>query len=197
MFTLRRIAPLFAASLLACGQPADEDTTPQNEALENAPEGIIYLDADAPLPPDFVIQALTSAEQTSMLNAVNATRTKGTKCGTTTYPAATALKLQTNLITAAEKHAADMAAKNYFDHKSLDGKTPGDRIKAAGYAWTAYGENIAAGYATVADTVKGWYASEGHCKNFMSKTVVDAGFGKGYNASSSYKTYWVAVMAKK
>jgi uncharacterized protein YkwD len=196
MLTLRRIAPLFAVGLLAaCGTPLEE-ALPQNEAQENAPQGIVFLDEDTPLPPDFVIQALTAAEQTTMLNAVNATRKVGAKCGTTSYGAATALKPNAKLVTAAENHAADMARYNYFSHTGRDGSNPGTRITRAAYSWSTYGENIAAGYATIADAVKGWYASEGHCKNFMNKNLVEAGFGKGYNSTSMWKTYWVAVLAR-
>lgn len=195
MLTLRRIAPLFALGILACGQP-EEANLPQNEALENAPEGIIYLDEDAPLPPDFVIQAATAAEQTALLNATNATRTKGTKCGVTTYAKATAFISNTKLITAANLHGEDMAKNNYFSHTGKNGSTPGSRITAAGYAWSSYGENIAAGRTTAADTVADWYKSEGHCKNFMNPGLTQIGFGKGYSATSTYKNYWVAVMAK-
>jgi uncharacterized protein YkwD len=38
------------------------------------------------------------------------------------------LQLATPLINAAQAHAEDMAAKNYFDHTSLDGSTVGDRL---------------------------------------------------------------------
>jgi uncharacterized protein YkwD len=197
MLTLRRIAPLCVFGLLAaCGQPEGEQALPQNEALENAPQGIIVVDENTPLPPDFVIQTLTTAEQASMLSTVNATRTRGTSCGGTAYGAAPALKSNAKLINAAEGHGADMAKNNYFSHTGLDGSTPGTRITKAMYSWSAYGENIAAGRTTIADTVKDWYGSTGHCINFMSKTVTEAGFGKGYSATSTYKNYWVAVMAK-
>lgn len=186
---------LFALAAGGCGQ-ALEEGLPQNEALPNAPEGIVFLGEDDPLPPGYTIQALTAAEQTSMLAAVNATRTKGTSCGGVARPKAAALVSHTKLIQSAEAHAKDMADKNYFSHTGKDGSDPGVRIKRTGYDWSAYGENIAAGYATVADAVKGWYASTGHCNNFMNPGVTQVGFGKATNATSMYKTYWVAVLAK-
>lgn len=182
-------------SLAACGQPLDENL-PQNEALPGAPEGIIFLDPDGTLPPGFEIQALSAADQTLMLNTVNATRTKGTTCGGVVKPKAPALASNAKLIQAAEAHAKDMADKNYFSHTGKDGSDPGIRITRTGYAWSTYGENIAAGYPTVADAVKGWYMSSGHCNNFMNSGVTQVGFGKATNASSTYKTYWVAVLAK-
>lgn len=193
----RTLLGLGLSALVAsgCGQALDE-SLPQNEALPDAPEGIIFLGPDDALPPGFTIQALTASEQTTMLNTVNATRTKSKVCGATTYTAATALVSNTKLIAAAEGHAKDMATYNYFSHTGRDGSSVGVRVKRQSYTWSYVGENIAAGYGTIADAVAGWYKSEGHCKNFMNKNFVHVGFGKATNSASTYKTYWVAVLAK-
>ena len=42
---------------------------------------------------------------------------------------------------AARAHSVDMHEKHYFDHNSPDGRTPWDRIKAAGYARPGRGEH--------------------------------------------------------
>src|SRR5262245_29247271 len=44
-----------------------------------------------------------------------------------------ALRFDPSLARAAQGHAADMVAQNYFDHTSLDGRDFSDRAKAAGY----------------------------------------------------------------
>lgn len=197
--TLRRLVPICLLGFVAaCGQPGDDPSSlPAEDSLENAPPGIIVLDEDAPLPADFVIQSLTAAEQSSMLSAVNAKRTRGTTCGTTAFTAAPALVTNSKLVSAAETHAADMASRNYFSHYTKGTNAdPGKRITATGYRWQTYAENIAAGQTSIAAAVDGWYKSEGHCRNFMNKTLTQAGFGKGYSASAAYKYYWVAVMAK-
>ncbi len=197
--TLRRIVPFCLLGLFAaCGQPIDDPAAQQpEEALENAPPGLIVFDEGAPLPADFVIQALTASEQTTMLSTVNAKRTRGATCGTTAYSAAPALVTNAKLVQAAEGHAADMAARNYFSHYTQGtNANPGQRITATGYKWSTYGENIAAGQTSIAAAVDSWYKSAGHCANFMNKSFTQAGFGKGYSASSTYKYYWVAVMAK-
>jgi uncharacterized protein YkwD len=186
---------LLALAASGCGQALDENL-PQNEAQPNAPEGILFLGPDDALPPGFTIQSLTATEQSQMLAAVNATRTKSKVCGTTTYTAAAALVSNSLLISAAEKHALDMATYNYFSHTGRDGSTVGTRVTRTGYKWSTVGENIAAGYTTIADTVAGWYKSEGHCKNFMNKAFTQVGFGKAYTSTSTYKYYWVAVLAK-
>ncbi len=49
---------------------------------------------------------------------------------------------------AAQGHSDDMAARGFFDHTDPDGDGPGERITAAGYRWSTYGENIAKGQQT-------------------------------------------------
>jgi uncharacterized protein YkwD len=51
------------------------------------------------------------------------------------------------LIQAARLHSQDMNDQGYFAHISPQGASPGDRISAAGFAWTGYGESIAGGTA--------------------------------------------------
>ena len=50
---------------------------------------------------------------------------------------------------AARAHSRDMTDQDYFDHLSLDGRTPWDRMAAAGYVdFSAAAENIALSFAT-------------------------------------------------
>jgi uncharacterized protein YkwD len=131
-----------------------------------------------------------------MLNQVNALRASGTSCGGVPYPPVPALQLQGNLTRAADAHAADMASRDYFSHNSLDGTDPGTRMTRAGYRWSAWAENIAAGQPTPASVIGGWFASAGHCQNFMSSAVTQVGFGFAENPGSTYRTYWVADLGR-
>lgn len=80
------------------------------------------------------------------LARINRVRTVGADChsGGVFGPAA-ALIWNTGLTHAASAHSAEMAAKNYFSHASIDGQTTASRVNATGYLWSALGENIAAG----------------------------------------------------
>ncbi|TMR21557.1 CAP domain-containing protein [Nonomuraea turkmeniaca] len=78
---------------------------------------------------------------------------------------------------AAERHSADMAANNYFDHDSRDGRTFDRRIRAAGYAFTRAGENIAKGQPTAAAVVRAWLNSPGHRANIMNCAFTHIGVG--------------------
>lgn len=100
------------------------------------------------------------------------------------------LSLNGDLVESARAHSADMAAQNYFDHTGLDGRSPGDRIAATGYAASSWGENIAAGYETPQAVVEGWMNSPGHRANILSDNYCDIGVGYADGEGSSYPSYW-------
>jgi uncharacterized protein YkwD len=126
----------------------------------------------------------TDSSQQLMLQLVNNARTKGCTCGTTVMPPVNPLTWNNTLAQVALAHSIDMNDNNYFSHTGLDGSSPGDRITAAGYTWTSYGENIAEGYPDEQSVMNAWLQSEGHCMNIM-----DAGFKEmGYGKDGSYWT---------
>ncbi|MFG3440198.1 CAP domain-containing protein [Nonomuraea sp. NPDC047897] len=95
------------------------------------------------------------------------------------------------LHTAAERHSADMAARGFFDHSSPDGRDPGDRVKASGFApISTWGENIAMGQRTAAQVVQGWLDSPGHRANIMNCAFTHIGVGHVTKGP-----YWTQVFA--
>lgn len=149
-----------------------------------------------PPPPPPSGPTLPSATLNELLVLVNATRAIGTTCGGQPYPAVPPLALQGDLSQAAQSHAVDMATYNYFSHTGRNGSDVGDRISAAGYNWSAWSENIAAGQGSPSAVVAGWFGSPGHCSGFMSSTITQIGFGMTVNPSSEYSIYWVADMGR-
>ncbi|MFA6039474.1 MAG: CAP domain-containing protein [Candidatus Peribacteraceae bacterium] len=89
------------------------------------------------------------------------------------------------LALAAQRHAEDMQAQNYFSHTGLNGSTPSDRVKAAGYAptctgcqWSSsYGENIARGQRTPEQVMNDWMNSPGHRANILNPDFLELGVG--------------------
>ncbi|MFD5700551.1 sigma-70 family RNA polymerase sigma factor [Streptomyces lasiicapitis] len=81
------------------------------------------------------------------------------------------------LATAAQRHSADMKARNYFSHTSPDGTDPGKRITAAGYQWSTYGENIARGQQSASSVMSSWMNSEGHRANILNCSFKEMGMG--------------------
>ncbi len=103
------------------------------------------------------------------------------------------LILSSELTIAAKMHSQDMANNNYFSHYSLDGRSPYERAKDAGYFYLPIGENIAAGYTNAIDVFNAWKGSIEHNKNMLNKDFKAMGIGRAYNSSSFYKWYWTVV----
>ena len=89
-----------------------------------------------------------------------------------------------------------MALHDYFEHRDLAGKSPADRVRAAGYHEQLVGENIAYGPQSVDEAVKGWLASPGHCENIMDPRFAQMGIGLATGRASRRGLYWVQVLAE-
>ena len=129
-----------------------------------------------------------------LLSLVNGARSQGRNCGSTFYPATTPVTWNSKLYQAALGHSEDMANNDYFSHTGLNGSNPGARITAAGYSWSRYGENIAAGYSTAQSVMDGWLTSPGHCKNIMNASVTNVAVARA--SGGSYGIYWTQEFAK-
>ncbi|MFD3413970.1 sigma-70 family RNA polymerase sigma factor [Streptomyces cyaneofuscatus] len=125
--------------------------------------------APKPPPPPAPAPAPPASEGGQVLQIVNTERAKE-GCGPVTS--------NDLLATAAQRHSADMASRDYFSHTSPDGTDPGDRITAAGYRWSTYGENIAKGQRTPADVMQAWMDSPGHRANILNCSFKEMGIGK-------------------
>ena len=134
----------------------------------------------------------------SVLARINQVRASGADCGADgVFGAAAPVAWNDKLTVAAEGHSQDMAANNYFSHTSADGRTLGDRVSAAGYAWSALGENIAAGYVGVNAVMDGWIASPGHCANLMNAGFAEVGVVcVPGTAGDTYSTYWTMDLGR-
>ncbi|MEU6666917.1 sigma-70 family RNA polymerase sigma factor [Streptomyces sp. NPDC046727] len=78
---------------------------------------------------------------------------------------------------AAQGLSDDMAARGFFDHTDPDGNGPGERITAAGYRWSTYGENIARGQQTPQSVMDSWMNSPGHRANILNCSFKNIGVG--------------------
>lgn len=121
--------------------------------------------APAPKPAD----PPPSSAAEEVIALVNAERTK---------EGCTAVRSNSRLTTAASRHSADMVSRDYFSHTSPDGSDPGDRITAAGYRWSTYGENIAKGQRTPAAVMDSWMNSPGHRANILNCAFKEIGVGR-------------------
>lgn len=115
-----------------------------------------------------VLGYATNISPTGLLQETNIQRSGG---------GLSALSLNNQLSQAAQQKANDMAARNYWSHASPEGTQPWQLISAAGYAYTAAGENLAYGFDSSSGTLAGWMNSAAHRANVLSSGYTDVGFG--------------------
>jgi|GEM_PF-1812832 len=87
------------------------------------------------------------------------------------------LNLNGALDAAAQAKANDMVAKNYWGHYSPTGASPWSFISAAGYSYSAAGENLAYGFASSSAVISAWMNSAEHRANLLNAGFRDVGFG--------------------
>jgi uncharacterized protein YkwD len=97
------------------------------------------------------------------------------------------LVMDERLRAAARGHSHDMAVNGYFDHYSLDGRSPTERARAEGYPG-GVGENIAMGYRSPEAVMHGWMGSDGHRANILRCSYTVIGVGLAYDAGG--RPYW-------
>src|SRR5262249_45913497 len=104
------------------------------------------------------------------------------------------------LVAAGRGHSQDMNDRAYFGHVDASGGRAGQRISAEGFAYSSWGESIAAGYPSVEEALKGLIvdagvADLGHRRHllamdplFQNQSQVGIGLVKG--GSGPYHDYF-------
>lgn len=87
-----------------------------------------------------------------------------------------ALKADPEMTQVARAHSRDMFARGYFAHANPDGKSPFDRMRAAGVVFTAAGENLALAQ-TLEIAHNNLMNSPGHRANIMNPAFGRLGIG--------------------
>ncbi|MEU9859986.1 CAP domain-containing protein [Streptomyces sp. NPDC047971] len=126
--------------------------------------------AAAPGPPEAVAPVAGTVDQyiDQVVSLANAEREKA---------GCAPLRSHGLLRSAAQAHADDMAERGYYEHTSPEGRDAGDRITAAGYAWSSWAENIHRGPKSATAAMEDWMKSEGHRRNILNCSFEDIGVG--------------------
>jgi len=90
------------------------------------------------------------------------------------------LKVSSAVTAVARSHAQDMVNRKFFSHSNPDGKTPSDRLKAAGISYSAVGENIAEN-----TSVHAFMNSSGHRANILNSNYTTVGIGVAYDSAGN------------
>jgi uncharacterized protein YkwD len=129
-----------------------------------------------------------------VLAKLNDYRSVGGRCGGTgRHGAAPPLSWQPGLAQLAAAHSRDMADQARLSHAG-GGRSLTQRLDAAGYAWQAAAENVAAGQPRLALVLADWVSSPPHCANLMSPTYSDAGLA--CQRSGDGTPYWTLILAR-
>jgi uncharacterized protein YkwD len=83
------------------------------------------------------------------------------------------------LTAAARAKLEDMLRRDYFEHRTPDGRQPWWFMQAAGYRLRAAGENLAKGYRTEIELQRGWMKSRAHRRNILSRDFTEIGVAAG------------------
>ncbi len=134
-------------------------------------------------------------ESYRVLELINAARASERHCGRRTMPAVPPVSLSEHLSRVAAGHAASMAARRIVTHDGPDGGNVGDRLNAAGFAWRAAGENVAAGQRDADAVVAAWLQSPGHCRTLMSADFSEMGIAFALAPERDPPIYWAQVFA--
>jgi uncharacterized protein YkwD len=147
------------------------------------PAGSPPASSPPPSTPPIAASAVLCADpnlRQPVLDAINARRSQGATCrrgsASEVMPAVSAVTWSDLLTSAALRHSQDMSSAGFFSHTGSDGSNAGTRITQAGYSWSAWGENIAAGQPNVDAVVQAWMSSTtGHCQAIMNANFQNIG----------------------
>lgn len=94
------------------------------------------------------------------------------------------LKSNSQLNGLAQTYAQDMINRGFFSHYNPEGKSPFDRMQAAGVSYKTAGENLAIN-TDVTAAEKAFMASSGHRANILNTTYTDVGIGVRHSSDGS------------
>lgn len=145
----------------------------------------------APQPPQ-PVPCQPAAE--AVLALANAWRQEARQCGAQTLAAAPALRWNEALQQSAQRFAAELAARGELSHQGVGSPTLRERVREAGYALRAVGENLAAGPLGLDEVFSLWAASEAHCSNLMRGDFEEVGLAC-ISGTGRYERFWVLHLA--
>lgn len=105
------------------------------------------------------------------------------------------LKADPALNRIASARAEDMAKLGELSHITPTYGTAAEMLEKFDYKWTAFGENIGAGFNDALEITNAWLASPAHKENLLSPVFTHMGAGTA--PDSNGKIYWVTLYSKK
>lgn len=104
------------------------------------------------------------------------------------------LQLDPDLMRLADAQARAMVSRDKITHNT-GGAAFIARLKASGYSAKVAGENVSAGYHSLAEAFSGWRDSPPHRANMLLKGADRMGIAAVYAPGSKYKVFWTLIVA--
>lgn len=105
-----------------------------------------------------------------------------------------ALRLNAELVKAAQSLACDNAKRQGVSHVSTDGSRLQDRLRRAGYSFSMANENTGRGFASSQIAVNWWMNSPDHRANILMRGTQDIGVGIAFSDAPESRLHWVIDM---
>jgi uncharacterized protein YkwD len=105
-----------------------------------------------------------------------------------------ALAYSPALTNACQGHANYMAQHRVLSHTGANRSSGGYRARVAGFNWTMWGENLAAGQQSSRQVVAAWMGSSGHRANMLNRRFTH--FGVGVQSASNGVIYYCMLLAR-
>lgn len=132
------------------------------------------------------------------LEATNAARAAGQRCGDVDYPPVGPVQWHARVAAAALLQSEWMQQANSWGHAWPDGTRVGDRLTRSDFNWARADENIAAGFGTLDGAIRAWIDSPPHCRALMRADLSLVGIAVvPGNADNKYSAYWTMVLAEE
>lgn len=143
------------------------------------------------------VVATGQAQAVVVRPAITSFPTSGCLAAANSYRTARGLRpllVDGRLQLAAQRHANYQATIRRMTHTGSGGSSPGQRMRAAGYVWSAWAENVAYGFTSCSSVMRAWMNSSGHRANILNGRMVHVGFGAA--TGSNGLVYWTMDEAR-
>ena len=131
----------------------------------------------------------------AVLSQVNALRAAGAVCGSRGHLGpSTPLDWHPGLEAMARQQAAWLAFTDRLSHAGPQGQTLAERAQRAGYRFARIAENLAQGQHNLADALRDWTRSEGHCANLYGAAYTQTALA--CQTAADGRPLWVMVYAR-
>ncbi len=104
------------------------------------------------------------------------------------------LRLNANLIRAAQIHSQDLSRADRISHYGSDGSDTLERVERTGYRPRLTAENVGTGQRSLNEVIKGWKNSRDHNANLLLPDAEEFGIAMVHAPDTKFKTFWTLVL---